>query len=117
MPLPMSYSSISARPMRTNSSHFSSGSRSSASLVAARCGASGMPRLIEQLGAIDAGGEHMLLDLGLHRLAVDGGGEGQEVDRILGRHRDVLVLLLDPHLRHRERHQTVTSLADLLKKR
>ena len=59
----------------------------------------------EQLGAIDAGGEHMLLDLRPHRLAVDGGGEAQDVDRILGRQRDVLVLLLDPHLRHRERHQ------------
>jgi hypothetical protein len=59
----------------------------------------------QQLRAINARREHMLLDLGLHRLAVDGGGEGQEVHRILGRQRDVLVLLLDPHLRHRKRDQ------------
>jgi hypothetical protein len=59
----------------------------------------------QQLRAVDAGRKDMLLDLGLHRLAVDGGGEGQQVDRILGRQRDVLVLLLDPHLRHRKRDQ------------
>ena len=43
MPWPASYSSISAIPSRSSSSHFSGGSRSSASLVLARCGASGRP--------------------------------------------------------------------------
>ena len=68
----------------------------------------------QELRAIDAGGEHVLLDLRLHLLAVDGGRRGQEVHRILGRQRDVLVLLLDPHVRHRNATRTVTSLAALL---
>ena len=105
MPLPASYSSISARPMRISSSHFSRGSWSSASLVASRCGASGMPRLVQQLRAVDADREHALLDLGLHRLAVHRGGEAQEVDRIFGRHRDVLVRVVDPDFRHRKGDQ------------
>jgi hypothetical protein len=59
----------------------------------------------QQLGAVEAGGEHALLDLGGDRLAVDGGGEGEEVDRVLGRHRDDLVLLVDLDLGHQERDQ------------
>jgi len=38
----------------------------------------------QQLGAVEAGGQHALLNLGDDRLAVDGGGEGEEVDRVLG---------------------------------
>jgi hypothetical protein len=33
----------------------------------------------QQRGAVDAGGKHMLLDLGLHRLAVHTGGEGKQL--------------------------------------
>jgi hypothetical protein len=59
----------------------------------------------QQLRAVDAERGDALLHLGLHWLPVHRGGEGEEVHRVLGRHRDVLVGLVDPDLRHREGDQ------------
>ena len=46
-----------------------------------------------------------LLDLRVDRLAVHDGGEGEEVDRVVGRHRDELVRAFDVDVGHRKRHQ------------
>ena len=59
----------------------------------------------QQLGAVDAGGSDALLDLHLHRRPIHRGGEGEEVHRVLGRQRNVLVGLVDPDLRHRKGDQ------------
>ena len=56
----------------------------------------------QQLRAVDAGGSDTLLDLSLHRLTINRSGERQEVHRVLGRHRNILVGLVDADLGQRK---------------
>ena len=66
------------------------------------------------LRALDADREHALFNLGGDRLAVRAGLEGEDVDGVFGRQRNVLVLLGDAHFRHREGDQNCDVLGGLV---
>ena len=59
----------------------------------------------QQLRAVEAGGDDALLDLRRDRLAVHDSGEGEEVEGVVGRHRDGLVRAFDMDVGHGKRHQ------------
>jgi hypothetical protein len=59
----------------------------------------------QHLRTVEAGSDDALLDLGRDRLVVHRGGEGEEVDGIVGGHRNVLVRAFDRDVGHGERDE------------